>query len=247
MATSSTELFHVLYARPRLSGIRLGSIVAIEPGPVVDFPGNPLGPQRARIAASLSADTIAAAWSGDLPALLVFENDDPSRPVIVDIVVDHPVAAGPPPPQARSQVAAVDPDPASSGPGVAMARIVGIEDGTVIVEELTLSGARYAAKTTIVLRNLKDAVVVVRCVDGSAIIIGQTHAGVPVESEGGAASDVILTGRRITIEAEADLTLIAGGCRLQLDARGKASTTADHIVSRARGTNKVQGGCVQLN
>ena len=34
---------------------------------------------------------------------------------------------------------------------------------------------------------------------------------------------------------------------IALDARGKAVTTAESIVSRARGTNKVQGGSVHLN
>jgi hypothetical protein len=51
----------------------------------------------------------------------------------------------------------------------------------------------------------------------------------------------------VVIEADVELVLKAGPCSLHFDARGKAVTTADQIVSRARDTNKVQGGSVQLN
>ena len=61
MSSAYVEQFQVLQARPRLSGSRIGAIVAIEPGPIVDFPGNPLGPQRAKVAASLTAEKIGRA------------------------------------------------------------------------------------------------------------------------------------------------------------------------------------------
>ena len=104
-----------------------------------------------------------------------------------------------------------------------------------------------AAKTAIPLRNLKDVVVLLSFADGSSIILGQLYPTVTVEPEGGAGADVLLKGNTVRIEADVELILTAGACRVELDARGKAVTTADHIVSRARGTNKVQGGSVRLN
>jgi hypothetical protein len=66
-------------------------------------------------------------------------------------------------------------------------------------------------------------------------------------AEGGQGAEVVLSGSRVKIEADVELILQAGACRITLDGRGKAVTTADQIVSRARGANKVQGGSVQLN
>jgi hypothetical protein len=116
-----------------------------------------------------------------------------------------------------------------------------------MVEDIAHAGPALAAKTTTALRNLKDPVVVLRFDDGSAVIVGQVHPCVPVEPAGADGVDVVLKGSRVRIEADVELILTAGGCRVQLDARGKAVTTADQIVSRARGANKVQGGTVQLN
>jgi hypothetical protein len=251
MSSSYVEQFQVLQARPRLSGSRLGTIVAIEPGPIVDFPGNPLGPQRARFAASLTADTMSAACSTNLPVLLVFENDDPSRPVIIDVVVEHAAAAS------TGEAVSLDDSPrrdqgeshstAPVGAAAVLARILGVEEGVVMVEDIAHGGPALAARTTIPLRNLKDPVVVLRFDDGSAVIVGQVYPCVPMEPAGAEGADVVLKGSRVRIEADVELVLTAGGCRVQLDARGKAVTTADQIVSRARGANKVQGGSVQLN
>jgi hypothetical protein len=250
MSSSYVEQFQVLQARPRLSGSRLGSIVAIEPGPIVDFPGNPLGPQRARFAASLTAETMSAACSMNLPVLLVFENDDPSRPVIIDVVVEHAAAASTGAASLNDSARPDQGETQSIGPaGVAvmLARILGVEDGVVMIEDIAHAGPALAARTTVPLRNLKDPVVALRFDNGSAAIVGQVYSCVPMEPAGADGADVVLKGSRVRIEADVELVLTAGGCRVQLDARGKAVTTADQIVSRARGVNKVQGGSIQLN
>jgi hypothetical protein len=57
----------------------------------------------------------------------------------------------------------------------------------------------------------------------------------------------VLRAKSIRIEAEDDVVIAAGASKMHLDARGKVVTTADHVVSRARAVNKVQGGCVKLN
>jgi len=251
MSSAYVEQFQVLQARPRLSGSRIGAIVAIEPGPIVDFPGNPLGPQRAKVAASLTAETMSAACSANLPVLLVFENDDPSRPVIIDVIVEHPAAPSTSKTVPQEVVYREDADATARTErgdlATALARILCVEDGVVMVEDVANAGPPLLARTAITLRNLKDLVVVLRFADGSAVIVGQVYQCVPMEPAGADGADVVLKGSRVRIEADVELILTAGACRVRLDARGKAVTTADQIVSRARGANKVQGGSVQLN
>src|SRR5215468_10952920 len=160
MSSSYVEQFQVLQARPRLSGSRVGSIVAIEPGPIVDFPGNPLGPQRAKLVASLTAETISVACSANLPVLLVFESDDPSRPVIIDVIVEHAVAPLPQGPLSHDGLHRQDIGGTQrieqAGAVATLARILGICDGVVMVEDIAHAGPPLAARSATILRNLKD-------------------------------------------------------------------------------------------
>ena len=236
----------VLEARPRVSGSRIGAVVALQGGPIVDFSGNPLGPQPARVVSSLTAAALSAAHEANLPVLLVFEDDDPARPVVVDIVIDHPAGV-------KSRESLPSRQTIASGPGleaitvgatIGLAPIVGVEGDTVLVA--SGAGEPVRAQTSVTLRNLKDPVLVLSLADGTSVIFGQVCPNVPIEAAGGA-GEVLLKGSRVTIQAEVELVLEAGACRVQLDARGKALLTADQIVSRARGANKVQGGSVQLN
>jgi hypothetical protein len=220
--------------------------VSLERGPVVDFPQNPLGPQAARVVASLTADSIHAAYDASLPVLLVFEENDPSRPVIIDIVIEQPSAA-----VRRNEVAAI---PAASGPlpqadtasaAAWMGTILCVENDVVRVQRHD-DGSIVEAATATVLRNLRDPVIALSSSSG-AVIVGQAYSSVPIESQDALGADVVLKGSRVTIEADTELVLRSGTCVIRLDARGKAVTTAESIVSRARGTNKVQGGSVHLN
>jgi hypothetical protein len=81
---------------PEFVGVRVGRIVrlTVEGQALVDFPGNPLGAIAARSVVS------AASSSGNhcelnVPVLLVFENGDPTLPVIVGFVCDS-IRASPP-------------------------------------------------------------------------------------------------------------------------------------------------------
>ena len=197
--------------------------------------------------ASLAASTIASALEGRLPVLLVFENDDPRRPVIVDIVIDHPdgvVSQDALPPVDRAAYLA--PAPRRMG-GVQLATVVGVKDGTVLVQLDGEPDSTLEARTAIALRNLKDPVAVLILEDGSLLVVGQIHRTVYVEPAGGEAADVRLRGARITIQADVELVLTCGASSVVLDARGKTVTSAEQIVSRARGANKLQGGSVHLN
>jgi len=238
----------VLDAKPRVSGGRIGMIVALRDGPIVDFAGNPFGPQPARIVASLTAEALAMAFDARLPILLVFEDDDPTRPVVIDIVIDHPAGVRSDaslPRRLVTEVTEQQPDSPSPNVTIQMATIVGVEDDAVLVRVGTRTAVR--AKTAMALRNLRDPVLLLSLPSGAEVIIGQLHASVPLEPTGVVDGEVRLRGSRVIIQADEELVLEAGACRVQLDARGKAVTTADQIVSRARGANKVQGGSVQLN
>jgi hypothetical protein len=248
MKALSEAQFQVLTAKPRVSGNRIATILSMQEGPVVDFPGNPLGPHRARVLASIRSEMLQEACDARLPVLVAFEQDDPARPIIIDVVVDHPAS----PIVADPADASVAPDrdakqylASSRLVHSRLAHIVGIENDLVTVD----GGGREAtlARTAIPLRNLQDPVVLLSFEDGSSVIVGQVFSFVPVEGEGGEGADVLLKGTRVLIEADEALVLKAGSSELTLDARGKVVTTGDQIVSRARGANKVQGGSVQLN
>jgi len=70
-----------------IEGVRIGTIAEIIDGqPLVDFPGNIQGPVPARYTRSLQLQLLEQAASSQLEVLLVFENNDPKRPVIIDIL-----------------------------------------------------------------------------------------------------------------------------------------------------------------
>jgi hypothetical protein len=245
------DLMQVLQAKPRVAGSRIGTIVSLQRRPVVDFSGNPLAPQQARVVASLSAETLAMAHGAHLPVLLVFEDDDPSRPVIVDVVIDElsrlPTRGAlysPPAEQPRTDRHTAA---AAAATAINLTTIVGIDPDGVLVRGEAPGGKPVRARTAVALRNLKDPVLILGLPDGTAVIVGQVYDTVPLETRASADAEVSLRGSRVRIEADLELILKAGGCEIRMDALGKMVTTADTLVSRARGANKVQGGTVQLN
>lgn len=249
----SAEQLRVLQARPRITGSRIGSIVEIasERRALVDFPGNPFGPQAARAVSAMTAQRLIRARDAGWPVLLVFEDNDPARPVIVDVVCDdgeeRPMDEVPAPEMSRNGHDTESSEAAIAGAVLLLARIVGVESDLVLVEDCSATSAPFRARTAIVLRNLKDPVLALRFPDGSAVLIGQLYPSVPLEPTGAEGAEVVLAGDRVRIEAATELILKAGACTVRLDARGKLVSTAEQIVSRARGANKVQGGSVQLN
>jgi hypothetical protein len=250
--TRNTRSLQVLQAKPRIAGSRIGTIVDLQRRPLVDFPGNPLAPQPARVVASVVPETLALASGGRLPVLLVFEDDDPARPVIVDVVIDE-LSRVPASDEAfaaalnRPDAPHADRDGSPALVG-RLATIVGIEPDAVLVQDVGSGTPPVRALTSVVLRNLKEPVIVVTLADGRAVIVGQVYASIPVEPAGGGdAAEVVLRGKSVRIEADAALILKSGSCEIRLDSRGRMVTTADAIVSRARGANRVQGGSVHLN
>ena len=269
MKKFNVEQLQLLRARPRVFGSRVGRLTELIDGriPVVDYVGNQLGPQVARLTSAM-VERLALVHRERAPVLLVFEEDDPARPVIVDSVLDCAGSASPQcearqiePETGASEVLISDEalgrEPPGSTPRAVhlhsaaqtaqVATIVGVEGDSVLIRVRAEGEATIKAKTAVTLRNLKDPVVVLSLADQQVVIVGQLHDRVPIDPAGAEGADVVLRGSRVVIEADVELVLKAGPCSLHFDARGKAVTTADQIVSRARDTNKVQGGSVQLN
>ncbi len=71
---------------PQAEGVRVGKVVGIgKSGDIrVDYPGNPLGPLAARLTSSAKVKLSDRADSLDKEVLLIFQNNDPRLPVIVD-------------------------------------------------------------------------------------------------------------------------------------------------------------------
>ncbi len=71
----------------QIEGVRVGTITEVIDGqPLVDFPGNTRGPLPARYARSVEIQVLQQAVSSRSEVLLVFENNDPERPIIIDII-----------------------------------------------------------------------------------------------------------------------------------------------------------------
>jgi len=254
MSKLNVEQLRVVQARPRVFGGRIGRIVELRDGrvPVVDYDGNPLAPQAARVTA-LMAERLGQGRPPGATVLLMFEEDDAGRPVIVDVIVppgapqqetaEAEQSAGEPAVTAAGERA----DPAAGSNTARLAVITSVEEDGVLLRYCAADDTNVKAKTAIALRNLRDPVVVLVLANGEAVIIAQVHDRVPVAPDGGESAEVVLKGSRVRIEADVELVLSAGDCKLHLDARGKVATTANQIVSRARDSNKIQGGSVQLN
>lgn len=98
MAGSVAEKVSPLGRVQQISGIKTGTIDRIdETGSVwVDFPGNLTGgPVKARLTAGVVGHLHTADRDNLPPVMLAFEENDPGRPLIVDLICD--TLAAPPP------------------------------------------------------------------------------------------------------------------------------------------------------
>lgn len=85
MKRALAENIRELKPAGQIKGVLVGTIAEITDGqPFVDFPGNIQGPIPARYTRSLQLQLLQQAASSQLEVLLVFENNDPKRPIIID-------------------------------------------------------------------------------------------------------------------------------------------------------------------
>lgn len=83
---TAENIHHVDFSR-QMEGVRTGRVTGIEDGlPLVDYPGNTMGPLAARFAGSLDPEVLRRAADEDADVLLAFEKNDPAFPVILDVL-----------------------------------------------------------------------------------------------------------------------------------------------------------------
>lgn len=75
----------------RIDGVRVGTVTAIdENGAVrVDHPGGRFGPTPAKVTGGVSARAASGVLAPGQRVLLLFEDGDPRRPVVIDTVHDR--------------------------------------------------------------------------------------------------------------------------------------------------------------
>jgi Domain of unknown function (DUF6484) len=255
MTKATAVKFQVFEGRPTISGVRVGKIVALGDNGhvVVDYSGNPYGPAAARVVESLEKEHVRLAAARNSDVLMVFEDNDPRFPILVDVVGSRAtretsVRSTTHNKSAKNRLTHADSNATEGDVSqVGLGRIVSIREGIVYVDFDGNQEGPKAARTTIPLRNLEEEVVLLFLPSCEVIVIGQVFRSVPMEPPGTPDTEIFLKGRKIHIEGEQEVVLSCGRTSIHLDSRGKARTTADQVVTRARGANKIQGGCVQIN
>ena len=86
MKTYLAENKLVVETLERIEGVRVGKIITVDESgqAFVDFPGNTQGPISARFTNSIKPGMLQKTVSSDRDVLLVFENNDPELPIIID-------------------------------------------------------------------------------------------------------------------------------------------------------------------
>ena len=86
MKQSLAENIRQIQVSRQIEGVRIGKIVNVdESGQVfVDFPGNNRGAVASRFTKSFDMNTLRKAATAGQGVLIVFENNDPELPIIVD-------------------------------------------------------------------------------------------------------------------------------------------------------------------
>jgi len=86
MKESLAENIREIKISRQIEGIRVGKIVNMDESgqAFVDFPGNTQGPVSARFTNSIKPGMLRKVVSADRDVLLVFENNDPELPIIID-------------------------------------------------------------------------------------------------------------------------------------------------------------------
>jgi hypothetical protein len=101
-ATKARPIDHVVSIGTRREAVphaRIGYLVDFhaDGSPLVEYPGNPAGPLPAVVAGSINRDDLRAAVGARSEVILLFDQGDPMKPILVDLVkqpvsgqADHP-------------------------------------------------------------------------------------------------------------------------------------------------------------
>lgn len=90
MKSSLAENIQAIEIEEKISGTRIGSITGIDKKGLIliDFPGNTLGPLPARFVESIKQKLLKHGVPINDKILIIFENDDPGLPIIIDAICD---------------------------------------------------------------------------------------------------------------------------------------------------------------
>lgn len=159
MKKTRTATLSILRAPQPVDGARVGRVTDVDESgqAFVDFPGSTLGPVPARHASSVKLASLRKAAAHNHAVILLFEENDPHRPIVLDIL----------------------PQPADTA---------------------------------------------------------------PVKAD-----EVLVDGRRITLEAEDEVVIKCGRGSITLRKDGKIVIKGTHIVSRSAGPHKIKGASVNIN
>lgn len=88
MKSSLAENIQAIEIEEKISGTRIGSITGIDKKGLIliDFPGNTLGPLPARFVESIKQKLLKHGVPINDKILIIFENDDPGLPIIIDAI-----------------------------------------------------------------------------------------------------------------------------------------------------------------
>lgn len=90
MKSSLAENIQAIEIEEKISGTRIGSITDIDKNGLIliDFPGNTLGPLPARFVESIKQKLLKHGVPINDKILIIFENNDPGLPIIIDAICD---------------------------------------------------------------------------------------------------------------------------------------------------------------
>lgn len=129
--------------------------------------------------------------------------------------------------------------------GVLVGRVVTIDGGVARVTFLGAPAAGFEARAMIALEASDKGADVALLFEGAdpqkPVIMGRMHAqrlaGVNVSSD----------GERTEITAEREIVLRCGEASITLTRAGKVLIRGAYVLTRSSGTNRIQGGSVQIN
>jgi len=141
-------------------------------------------------------------------------------------------------------------------PGARVGRVVGVQEATLLVELAGHGVVRAPVAIPLTKAQVDEAVVgrveaVVVFANGDVerpIVVGLVQAEfaepmIPVTPTNEARID----GKRVVLEGKEEVVLKCGEATLTLRANGKVVIRGAYVETRARGTNRIKGGSVQIN
>jgi hypothetical protein len=151
----------------QFAGVRVGKVVSVSDDgePLVDFPGNSRGPVAARCTRSIKISTLRQAAADRHEVLLLFEDNDPRLPIILDVMHS-------------------------------------------LLNEIT-------------------------------------DVAAPLEVA--RPDDVLVDGKRVTLDAKDEIVLRCGKASITLTSAGKVLIRGAYILTRSTGANRIKGAVVDIN